>query len=188
MRYCLRCRRLSSDGAICTSCGGSFGGRLCDHPRHPHLSPPDARFCGQCGSTSLRQAACSLPLSWIGLLFKAGALLWLAWVAGPPLLHGAGQGIGNFVGDLLGITRYRDSRVWAFETFVPWLFPLLILYFLTTLFPGRAGRQLRGLLTRFLSRGINLLFDMLQGAVRVVTRLLLNLLDRSRDRRNSTRL
>ena len=177
MRYCLRCRRLSSDGAICTSCGGSFGGRLCDHARHPHLSPPDAHFCGRCGSTVLRDAARSIPLSWIGLLFKAGALLGLAWVAGPPLLRGLGNGLGDFS----GITRYRDWRVWAFETFVPWLLPLLVLYFLTALLPGRSGRQLRGLLTRFLSRGINLLFDMLQGAVRIATRLLLKLLDRNGD-------
>lgn len=187
MRYCLRCRRLSSDGAICTSCGGSFGGRLCDYPRRPHLNPPDARFCGQCGSTVLREAARSLPLSWIGLLFKAGALLGLAWMAGPPLLHG----IGNGVGDFLGITRYRDSRVWAFETFVPWLIPLLVLYFLTTLLPGRVGRQVRGLLTRLLSRGVNLLFDVLHGAVRIVTRLVLKLLDqsnRNRGGRNGTGL
>lgn len=182
MRYCLRCRRLSSDGAICTSCGGSFGGRLCDHARHPHLSPPDAHFCGRCGSTVLREAARSVPVSWIGLLFRAGALLWLAWIAGPPLLRGLGSGIGDFLDNLLGITRYRDPRVWAFETFVPWLIPLLVLYFLTTLLPARAGRQLRGLLSRILSRGVNLLFDVLQGAVRIVTRLILKFL--SRDRRN----
>ena len=137
MRYCLRCRRLSSDGRLCTSCGGSFGGRLCDRPTSPHLNPPDARICGQCGSTRLYEPARSIPLSGIGTLLKAGVLLGLAWVAAPPLLSWA---MATF-GDPLGITRYRDWRVWAFETLVPWLIPLFVLYWLTSLLPGRGGRQ-----------------------------------------------
>lgn len=167
MRYCLRCRRLSGAGPICTSCGGSFGGRLCDYPRSPHLNPPGARFCSRCGSTVLREPAGSVPLAWIGGLLKADVFLGLAWLLLPPLAHWAGG--------LLGFNRYRDWRVWAFETFVPWLLPLFFLYYLTGLLPGRGGRQLRELLTR----AVGLTFDVLGSGVSIATRLILKLLDRN---------
>ena len=56
MRFCLRCRRFSGGGPLCTGCGRSFGGRLC-RGKTRHLNPHDARFCNFCGTPDMEEAA-----------------------------------------------------------------------------------------------------------------------------------
>jgi hypothetical protein len=51
MRYCRNCRSLNpGDPAFCTSCGRSFGQKLCPSG---HGNPRGARHCSICGSTEL---------------------------------------------------------------------------------------------------------------------------------------
>ncbi len=51
MRWCPNCRRISEGSPNrCQYCGSTWGRRLC---RAGHSNPPDARFCGQCGSARL---------------------------------------------------------------------------------------------------------------------------------------
>ena len=72
MRYCLSCRHLASSGPICSQCGRSFGGHLCEAG---HLNPPGAQFCAQCGSTKLLQSSSSIPVGRVlGLVVLAGAI------------------------------------------------------------------------------------------------------------------
>lgn len=82
MRYCLTCRRLTSSGPICSQCGRSFGGNLCDAG---HLNPPGARFCAQCGSTKLLQAANSISFTWVPRLLVLAGLVWLGYKEWPTL-------------------------------------------------------------------------------------------------------
>ncbi len=138
MRYCLECRHLSADGPRCSSCGRSFSGRLCN-ARRPHLSPPDANFCQQCGSITLTDAANYIPLSWLSKLLVASGLILLVLIAGPfflSLLTG-GMGIGH----------YRSSLVWFFETcgrvLVPLVSVVVVLYGFSAFFPGEAGKSVR---------------------------------------------
>ena len=85
MRYCLSCRHLASSGPICSQCGRSFGGHLCDAG---HLNPPGAQFCAQCGSTKLLQSASSIAVGRVlGLAVLTGAL-WLGCRALPELHWG----------------------------------------------------------------------------------------------------
>ncbi len=74
MRLCLACRRLSSDTPLCSHCGRSFGGRLCNNKKGRHLNPATAQHYGQCGSTVLTEAATSIPLSGIARLLTYAAL------------------------------------------------------------------------------------------------------------------
>ena len=82
MRYCLTCRHLTSSGPICSQCGRSFGGNLCDAG---HLNPPGARFCAQCGSTKLLQAANSISFAWVPRLLVLVGLGWLGYHWWPTL-------------------------------------------------------------------------------------------------------
>lgn len=138
MRYCLECRRLSADGPRCSSCGRSFGGRLCN-ARRPHLSPPDANFCQQCGSTVLTDAAGFIPLSFISRLLVAGGLLLLVLVAGPFLLSLLTGGIG--------VGHYRSPLVWFFEmcgrVLVPLVSVVIVLYGFSAFLPGDSGKSVR---------------------------------------------
>lgn len=59
MRYCPHCRRLNPGyPVICHYCGCTWHVRLC--PRG-HENPPNAQFCGTCGSTDLSETAGSIP-------------------------------------------------------------------------------------------------------------------------------
>jgi hypothetical protein len=70
MRYCPYCRRWSSGRPQrCFYCGRTWYIRLC---RSSHENPPDAQFCGTCGSADLTDTAGPRPfLIWfirIGVL------------------------------------------------------------------------------------------------------------------------
>ena len=55
MRYCPSCGRFNPGRPlICHYCGKSWYYRLC--PKG-HLNPPDAIFCGECGSSQLTDAS-----------------------------------------------------------------------------------------------------------------------------------
>jgi len=67
MRYCPNCNRWNSGRPqICFYCGRTWHIRLC--PRG-HENPPDAQFCGDCGSADLTETAGSRPF-WI----------WIVWI------------------------------------------------------------------------------------------------------------
>src|SRR5664280_3283249 len=71
MRYCPRCRRFNPGSPrICHFCGSTWYVRLC--PRG-HENPPNAQYCGACGSTDLSETAGRRP--WLLVSFKA--FLWL---------------------------------------------------------------------------------------------------------------
>lgn len=81
MRLCLTCFHIwHDDAARCGHCSRSFGGRLCDAKR-PHISPPHAQYCVQCGRTNLTRYTRSLSLGWLaGCLAWAGVLLAFKWL------------------------------------------------------------------------------------------------------------
>jgi len=65
MRYCPNCHRLNSGRPqLCYYCGHTWHVRLC--PRG-HENPPDAQYCGSCGSADLTETAGHVPL-WIWLI------------------------------------------------------------------------------------------------------------------------
>jgi len=71
MRYCPHCHRLNTGRPqICNYCSRTWHVRLC--PAR-HENPPDAIFCGTCGSADLTETSGPLPL-WIGLI-KIGILI-----------------------------------------------------------------------------------------------------------------
>lgn len=153
MRLCLGCRRLSADGPLCTNCGRSFGGRLCNNKKERHLNPSAAQVCGQCGSTTLTDAASSIPITGIVRLLAGGALLVGLWWTAPV--------VGRWVGDAIGITHYRDPRVWLIETTARLLLPcgttFFFLYALSHLVPGEGGKLIRNALvgtTMWVIRGL----------------------------------
>ncbi len=150
MRLCLACRRLSSDTPLCSHCGRSFGGRLCNNKKGRHLNPAAAQHCGQCGSTVLTEAASSIPLSGIAVLLAL--LAGVFWVA-PAAWH--------WVGDATGYSHYRDPRVWLIETTARLLMPFgtifFLLYVLSHMVPGEGGKLLRHALvgtTMWVVRGL----------------------------------
>jgi hypothetical protein len=164
MRYCLTCRYFSGDGPICTHCGRSFGGRLCNHKKR-HLSPPDAQFCGQCGSTNLTDATNYIPL---GCSLHALAFIIVAsvlWFGASQFLNWGSQGF-------TAITGYRNPLVWIIEKCANVLIILFVFYFLSGLIPGEAGRQFRGLLTRFCTESLRFLFQCLSFIGRALLRMM----------------
>ena len=73
MRFCPHCRRLNPGRPmICHYCGRTWHIRLC--PRG-HENPPDAQFCGLCGSADLTETAGPTPF-WIRLI-RIGSLIFL---------------------------------------------------------------------------------------------------------------
>jgi len=55
MRYCPNCRRINEDWPDrCRYCGLTWNVRIC---RRGHLNPPNAVFCGECGSGDLTDTA-----------------------------------------------------------------------------------------------------------------------------------
>jgi hypothetical protein len=139
MRYCLGCRRLSSDTPLCTHCGRSFGGRLCHHKKGRHLNPPAAQVCGTCGSTTLTEAAEYIPVSGIARLLLGAALLAGIFWAAPSIMR--------WTGSATGLSHYRDPRVWFIETTAGWLMPFVTLFFVFYAFsymvPGEGGKMMR---------------------------------------------
>lgn len=139
MRFCLACRRMSSDTPLCSNCGRSFGGRLCNNRKGRHLSPAAANVCGTCGSTVLSDPATSIPIG------RAGRVL--AWGAG--LFWGA-PAAARWIGEATGYSHYRDPRVWFIETTAGLLMPFLtvfaFLYVLSHMVPGEGGKLMRNAL------------------------------------------
>ena len=65
MRYCPYCHRLNAGRPrLCFYCGRTWHVRLC--PRG-HENPPDAQFCGSCGSADLTETAGPVPW-WLWLI------------------------------------------------------------------------------------------------------------------------
>ena len=65
MRYCPYCHRLNAGRPqLCFYCGHTWHVRLC--PRG-HENPPDAQFCGSCGSADLTETAGPVPW-WLWLI------------------------------------------------------------------------------------------------------------------------
>jgi hypothetical protein len=159
---------LSADSPLCTQCGRSFGGRLCNGKKR-HLNPPDAQVCGQCGSTDLTDAASSVPLGCSGRLFLWGGLAWLLWRGGSYLLLWGSQGFR-------GVTGYRSPAVWLIEKSAHVLIFLFMFYFLSMFMPGEAGRQFRGLISKAVTESLRFAFQMVQGALTLLGRALLRLL------------
>lgn len=144
MRYCLECRRISVDGPLCTSCGRSFGGRLCNSRRR-HLNPYDAHVCGQCGSTTLTDPAAYVPLGWLSrLLVCGGLLLLLLWLI-PSMIGWVGV-------SFKGATGYRNPLVWLIEGCARLLIVFFVFYLLSTFIPGEAGKMFRGFITKLASQ------------------------------------
>jgi hypothetical protein len=168
MRFCLTCRYFSGDGPICTHCGRSFGGRLCNHKKR-HLNPPDAQFCGHCGSTTLTEATTSIPLgcsSRMVLLGGVAALLW--WGSGHFLQWG---GLS-----FTAMTGYKSPLVWAIEKCANVLIILFVFYFLSMFMPGPAGEQFRGLISKVCLQSLNFVFKILGGLGKGIGKVLLHLL------------
>ena len=76
MKYCPHCNRLNSGRPqLCFYCGHTWHVRLC--PRG-HENPPDAQFCGTCGSPDLTETAGPVPC-WLCLV-RIGILVVFAFL------------------------------------------------------------------------------------------------------------
>lgn len=161
MRYCLACRELSGEGAYCTRCGRSFGGRLCGGKQR-HLNPPDALYCGQCGSPNLTEAADSIPL---GSPLRLLVLLGLVVI----VVLGVTALLGSRLPGFTELTGYRSPVVWLIETSARLVLFAVVIYVLLGLLPGKAGRQLQKLFGK-------LCVECVRFAVTLVLRLLTTIL------------
>jgi len=124
MKLCLSCYHLwPVEALLCGQCGRSFGGRLCARRHH---SPPSSRVCVHCGLTELTAPTAYVPLGWvIPVLLGCGFLL--AMSAGWHLAQPA-------------------AFAWLKSAFVYVCLGAVIIFLL----PGRLGRDVRRLVTRFL--------------------------------------
>jgi hypothetical protein len=176
MRHCLSCHGFSADGPLCTQCGRSFGGRLCRGKKR-HLNPPDAVFCGQCGTTDLEDAAGSLPLGCLARGLALGVFLWLTmWIV---------SHTGNFLWQWSGqafkaITGFSSPAVWLIEQSARVLMFLFVFYVLSIFMPGAAGEQFRGLITKLCLEALRGLFHLFGIAIRLVWQMLLGSIARGR--------
>jgi len=132
MRWCLACRRLSGDFPICTSCGRSFGGRLCGGKKR-HLNPVSANYCGQCGSSMLLDSANSIPLGWIVRALMLAGLVWLG-------LHSFGWGLLGAHSLFTAVTGCHDPLVWLLDRSARYVILYCLIYFGLGLIPGGIGR------------------------------------------------
>ena len=163
MRYCFSCKYLApSDAIFCTHCGKSFGGRRC--PQH-HLSPPDARACGQCGSTELTESTTSImPIRLLGGV----AVLVVAAVAAyvlPPLFRSGASAISS------GAQRAVN------EAFLVRMLDRGLAFFLVTaillrILPGEIGRATRRSLAQGISYFLRTFFYFLAGIPRMIAALI----------------
>ena len=145
MIYCLACRQLSGDGPLCTQCGRSFGGRLCNGKKR-HLNPPDALFCGQCGTANLVDAAAFVPL---GVFVRLLAL--------------------TFIGGLLLLAASRLHVVtWLVQTTLSIFVSLFALYVFSLFLPGPIGKPLQGLISKIYSEMLRLIFQIIRAVVNLI--------------------
>ncbi len=167
MRFCLACRSFSGGGPLCTQCGRSFGGRLCQG-RTRHLNPYDARSCNYCGTANLQDGATSIPLGWLSRL----VILAIVFFSGRWLLtisHVQSVSVQS-------LTGYSDVRIWLIEKFANLLIVLFVFSFLSALIPGEAGRQFRAIMFGVVGRAIALTFKVLEGVFVFCGKLLLHTL------------
>lgn len=167
MRYCLACKGFSADGPLCTQCGRSFGGRLCNSKKR-HLNPPDAQFCGQCGTADLAEAASFVPLGCSVRMLVWGLVLGLLWWGGSHMVQWGSQGF-------VGLTGYRSPAVWLIEKSFNVLIILFVFYFLSMFMPGQAGEQFRGLISKLCTESLRFVFQMISGVLTTLARLALGL-------------
>lgn len=158
MRYCFACRRMSSSGPICSQCGRSFNGSLCSAG---HLNAPGARFCSQCGSTSLRPSAVSFSLGCFNRFVALGiVVLGAFWLMGWHLPN---------------ISNWRTQAAYSsanFSTFVRCMTNSVLnfaimsvvfycaLYFLASLIPGGVGEGIQKLMSTVASQAIKLIIKL----------------------------
>ena len=179
MRYCLSCHYFSANGPICTHCGRSFGGRLCNHKKR-HLNPPDAQFCGQCGSTTLTEAASSIPLGCSGRGALLALTICLIWWGGS---HFSQWGYTSF----LAVTGYRSPLVWAIEKTADLLIILFVFYFLSMFMPGAAGNQFRALLSKLCLQFIKSLFHLLGALLSVLGKVVWRMIEGEKPKNESAK-
>lgn len=61
MKYCPHCRRFNQGNpARCRFCGRTWSYRICNRG---HINPPNAIYCGECGSPDLTQTSSSTKLA-----------------------------------------------------------------------------------------------------------------------------
>lgn len=161
MRYCLSCRRLSSNTPLCSSCGRSFGGCLCTNKKCRFLNPPHAHVCGRCGETTLKESTYSLGLFGYGrIFFWIRVLLLLIWL-GPYLL---GWALSRFQTQ----TGYHDPLVWLFDKTANLFIVVMTFYLLSAFIPGEAGQMFRRWMNTFFNSLLKLVFSALNWALRIV--------------------
>ncbi len=164
MRFCLTCRSLSGGGPLCTQCGRSFGGRLCQGKKK-HLNPHDARLCNHCGTDKLYDGATSLPLGWVSRLI----LLAACYFGGRALLLGVAHAPNL---SFHALTGYQDVRVWLIEQFAHLLIILLVFSFLSAFIPGDAGQWFRSTMFGIIGKAIALSFKILEAVLLAGVKLL----------------
>ncbi len=153
MRYCLSCRHLTADTPICTHCGRSFGGSLCSNKKCRALNPPLSRVCGKCGATSLLDSTSSVSFSGLfRLLLLAGVGL---------LLLRAGPQLPVWGGNLFyRATGLHNPFIWLIETLARPLIFLLCLCFISSFFPGEAGKVFRAFVFNLVNQAVKFAFGL----------------------------
>ena len=172
MRYCFACRRMSSSGPICSQCGRSFNGSLCSAG---HLNAPGARFCSQCGSTSLRQSAVSFGC--FNRFVALGiAVLGVAWLLGwhIPNISTWKTQAANSSANISTLVRCMTNSVLNFAIMSVVFYGAL--YFLASLIPGGVGESIQKLMStvavgaiKLVIKVVNLVFNTI---FKVIRRLL----------------
>ena len=151
MRYCPRCRRFNPGSPqICHFCGSTWYVRLC--PRG-HENPPNAQYCGACGSTDLSETAGRRP--WLLVSFKA--FLWLLLGL---LVYSVVTGLANLQGNNLA--------AYAFSLAIAPCLLLLGLWFLLSFLPASIGQSVRKMM-KYLLRLLGLA---MLGLLKLVWRIL----------------
>lgn len=170
MRYCLSCRHLSADTPICTHCGRSFGGSLCSNKKCRALNPPLSRVCGKCGATSLLDSTSSVSFSGLFRLLLWGGIGLILLRAGPQLPIWGG-------GLFYRATGLHNPFIWLIETLARPLIFLLCLCFISSFFPGEAGKTFRAFVFNFAGQAVKFAFALahkvLVGLGRIVLKMLL---------------
>jgi hypothetical protein len=182
MRYCLACRKFSGNGPLCTQCGRSFGGRLCKSKKR-HLNPPDAQFCGECGTDDLTDAASYLPVGCSGRLLIWGTVVAFAWWASVHSKFSLSGAIDALSRAFSSVTGYRSPLVWIIEKSASVLIILSVFYFLSMFMPGPAGQQFRSLLSNLCTQTLRFLFQITSKVFDGGIQMLLHLLKGSKVKR-----
>lgn len=174
MRYCFACRRMSSSGPICSQCGRSFNGSLCSAG---HLNAPGARFCSQCGSTSLRPSAVSFSLGCFNRFFALGVvILGLSWLLGwhIPDTSTWRMQAANSSANISTFVRCTTYSVLNFAIMSVVFY--CALYFMASLIPGGVGEGIQKLMSTVAVGAIKLvikLVNLVFGTIfKVIRRLL----------------